>query len=102
MAPFRNPFNRRPTQLTTVNDENAPPANGATKSPEARTSLGSRTSSVLSIKTNNKPPDEFKLSGTLMDHNAGAIETNLAVVVNDSGVYLPVSIVLENKLENVC
>ena len=63
MAPFRNPFNRRPAPLVAVSDENAPlAANGETKSPNPRSTLSSRASSALSIKQ-VKPPDEFKLSG---------------------------------------
>ncbi|KAL9006209.1 MAG: hypothetical protein Q9188_001033 [Gyalolechia gomerana] len=77
MAPFRNPFGRRPPAVhdTTVpQDENAPPSklNGdATTQRPSYTS--SRASSSLSIKKKDET-NEYKLS-----------------VVNDSGVYLPPS-----------
>ncbi|MCJ1441278.1 MAG: hypothetical protein MMC23_001764 [Stictis urceolatum] len=77
MAPFRNPFQRKPPPLNGVNgstDGTTPTPNGQLKSPESRASLsGSRQSSALSIPK-AKEPDDIKLS-----------------VVNDSGVYLPPS-----------
>ena len=72
MAPFRNPFNRRPAALSglgPVTDENARP-NGdlsATKAVAGENErpgyAGSRASSGISITKPRKEPDEFKMSG---------------------------------------
>ncbi|MCJ1245050.1 hypothetical protein MMC30_002251 [Trapelia coarctata] len=81
MAPFRNPFGRRPPPVNgsapSGQDESAPstlPNGTANASQRDNLSTTSRTSSALSIKPNREEPNEFKLS-----------------VVNDSGVYLPPS-----------
>jgi len=72
MAPFRNPFGRKPPPLSDFSEE---AVNGSTlQAPADRASMSSRTSSAMSIPKANKVPDEFKMS-----------------VVNDSGVYLPPS-----------
>ena len=64
MAPFRNPFQKRPAPLNGIVNENTPPlVNGQPKSAENKPTLSSRASSALSVKQINKPPDEFKLSG---------------------------------------
>lgn len=95
MPPFRNPFNKRPplaNDLAPVNDENRRPSLAADAASQTSSYGGSRTSSSLSIKRREEP-SEYKLSGeyspslepdklSLTRHNA---------VVNDSGVYLPVS-----------
>ena len=71
MPPFRNPFNRRPANLSglgPVNDENARPgSNGNAKAldGERPSYSGSRASSGISINKSVKEPDEFKMSGTL-------------------------------------
>lgn len=77
MAPFRNPFGRRPPTVNGTNalqDENAPPSklNGDVAS-QRPSYASSRASSSLSIKRKDET-NEYKLS-----------------VVNDSGVYLPPS-----------
>lgn len=78
MAPFRNPFGRKPpiSNGVTVQDENLRPAPsyGPEKSPLREAYANSRASSSLSIKSKKEVPAEYKLS-----------------VVNDSGVYLPPS-----------
>ncbi|KAL8935501.1 MAG: hypothetical protein Q9216_005392 [Gyalolechia sp. 2 TL-2023] len=75
MAPFRNPFGRRPPNVngtTALQDENTPPSklNGDAAS-QRPSYTSSRASSSLSIKKKDET-NEYKLS-----------------VVNDSGVYLP-------------
>ncbi|MCJ1359620.1 MAG: hypothetical protein MMC33_009622 [Icmadophila ericetorum] len=77
MPPFRNPFGRKPPVNGTITiDENSKPptTSGENGSATAPRTMGSRTTSALSIKPNKDEPNEFKLS-----------------VVNDNGVYLPPS-----------
>ena len=69
MAPFRNPFNRRPAALSglgPVSDENARPgSNGQVAKAEGDRPgyAGSRAPSAISITRSTKEPDEFKMSG---------------------------------------
>lgn len=65
MAPFRNPFGKRPSNSTGIStiDENTPPTRDASLNPlETKPSYeNSRASSALSINKANKEPEEFKL-----------------------------------------
>ena len=70
MAPFRNPFNKKPpvvNGISTANDENIRPSLGVRGDNASQSSYtGSRASSSLSIKKKEEP-SEYKLSGK---HNA--------------------------------
>lgn len=71
--PIRNPFTRRPGVVT--NDENLRPQSPHAPGFERVDTVGSKASSVLSIRSaRSQDTGEYKMS-----------------VVNDSGVYLPVS-----------
>jgi hypothetical protein len=93
--PIRNPFARRPDVHTGLNltEENLPP-NGTRPTFEKVDTMGSK-SSAMSIKSgHSQEPPEYKMSGMLA-HRTGATRAKLtyvcpAIVVNDSGVYLPV------------
>jgi len=68
MAPFRNPFGRKPPALNGVNavqDENLRPAstNPSEKGSQRGSYADSRASSSLSIKSRREEPAEYKLSG---------------------------------------
>ena len=96
--PIRIPFTRRPN-APEVNDETERPGLAVPKvsNPgfERVETMGSRASSVLSIRTSkSRDNGDYKMSGTC---NAGEhlkldAKTNAMkfAVVNDSGVYLPV------------
>lgn len=107
MPPFRNPFGRKaavPNGVSTVQDENARPAstNDSDKDSQRASYENSRASSSLSIKGRKEEPTEYKLSGKLFrfarsvrvpacsNHQVA----NLLLVVNDSGVYLPVQLTI--------
>ena len=99
MPPFRNPFNKKPpvvNGVSTITDENSRPSLGAhSDQASGRPSYaGSRASSSLSIKPRKEETAEYKLSGvcpmTRMEFQDRADPRHS--VVNDSGVYLPVSI----------
>lgn len=70
MPPFRNPFVRRPPPINGITngvDENTPPTKDKLVSPSERPGYSSsRASSAVSIKP-PKEPDEFKMSGKLLD-----------------------------------
>ncbi len=96
--PIRNPFSKKP---------DLPPPGGlglAPGSPPARQSfqqvdtVGSRTSSILSLSSGkSQEPVEYKMSGEnesrlgLILPEAAKLTRSSHAVVNDSGVYLPVS-----------
>lgn len=101
--PIRNPFARRPILATgadVANDENARPAAHIPKDSssgfERVDIVGSRTSSAWSIhSTKGRDNGDYKMSGELptADHTnkAHMAYQFRCQVVNDSGVYLPVS-----------
>ena len=68
MAPFRNPFGRKPpiaNGVSAVQDENIrpTPTYASEKSPQRNSYANSRASSSLSIKSRKEEPAEYKLSG---------------------------------------
>lgn len=65
--PIRNPFARRPGPGVVVQDENARPTDGRVPSApgfERVDTVGSKASSVLSIR-NNSDNGDYKMSGML-------------------------------------
>lgn len=98
MPPFRNPFGKKPPVLNGANaveDENSRPfaPNGIEKETSRPDYAASRASSSLSIKARKEEPSEYKLSGTLRRSCPPLIlAAHNRIVVNDSGVYLPVEI----------
>ena len=103
MPPFRNPFGRKPPNAggvapTSIQDEETRPATQDLPEDGIKRSdmTASRTSSAMSIKPSREEPSEYKLSGSssiAASASRVALEsrTNSEAVVNDSGVYLPVS-----------
>jgi len=92
MPPFRNPFNKKAplaNGLTPVNDENKRPSLATDSASQGSSYGGSRTSSSLSIKRREEP-SEYKLSGNAEQVRIQKTLYWPALVVNDSGVYLPV------------
>ena len=66
MAPFRNPFGKKPPVPNGVADENLEPrASDGTETRSQRSGYAdSRASSSLSIKARKEETSEYKLSGT--------------------------------------
>ena len=66
MAPFRNPFGKKPPVVNGAVDENLPPrASDGTETGSQRSGYAdSRASSSLSIKGRKEEPSEYKLSGS--------------------------------------
>lgn len=101
MPPFRNLFNKKApvvNGLPTTADENVRPSLGVRGdyTSERSSYTGSRASSSLSIKPRKEETAEYKLSGSWAKRSV----TDMVLVgranprhsvVNDSGVYLPVS-----------
>ncbi|KEY72564.1 hypothetical protein S7711_05634 [Stachybotrys chartarum IBT 7711] len=85
--PIRNPFARRPGAAV-VSDENMRPEVADHPTFERVDTVGSKASSVLTIRsTRSQDNGEYKMS----DGTEPSADTIPAVVVNDSGVYLPPS-----------
>ena len=101
MPPFRNPFNKKPpivNGVPTVTDENVRPSLGVRgdQASERSSYTGSRASSSLSIKPRKEETAEYKLSGDCSKYSITRMKLRdranpRHIVVNDSGVYLPVS-----------
>ena len=101
MPPFRNPFNKKApvvNGLPTTADENVRPSLGVRSdhASERSSYAGSRASSSLSIKPRKEETAEYKLSGVWPKHGVTDMKLESRadpthLVVNDSGVYLPVS-----------
>ncbi|KAF5601444.1 uncharacterized protein FSUBG_8150 [Fusarium subglutinans] len=91
--PIRNPFARRPGSVI-VQDENQHP--DSTPGFEKVDTVGSKSTPVLSIRSQGRDNGEYKMSG--MSTNPSRLpslmaspSTSAVGVVNDSGVYLPPS-----------
>ena len=101
MPPFRNPFNKKApivNGVPTTEDENVRPSLDARSdhASERSSYAGSRASSSLSIKPRKEETAEYKLSGVWPKHSVTRVNLEDRAdprhsVVNDSGVYLPVS-----------
>ena len=101
MPPFRNPFNKKAPVVNgvpTTADENVRPSLGVRsgQASERSSFTGSRASSSLSIKPRKEETAEYKLSGVWPKHSVTDMKLEDRAnprhsVVNDSGVYLPVS-----------
>ena len=98
--PIRNPFSKRPdvqTGLQPPSEDYVRPLsqNGTKPTFEKVDTVGSKASSAMSIKSGrSQEPAEYKMSGMFCDFgrkSAGLIDHLPQTVVNDSGVYLPVS-----------
>lgn len=102
MPPFRNPFNKKASLVNgapTTADENVRPSFGVRSDHTSDKSSysGSRASSSLSIKPRKEETTEYKLSGVCPKRAMTRMKLEDRAdlrysVVNDSGVYLPVSI----------
>jgi hypothetical protein len=104
--PIRNPFAKRPDVQTGLQpyEEGIRPLsqNGAKPTFEKVDTIGSKGSSAMSISSRkSQEPVEYKMSGiapssnftTRMGSEMNWLISCLKTVVNDSGVYLPVSFV---------
>lgn len=102
MPPFRNPFNKKAPPVNGVPataDENVRPSLGVRSdhASERSSYAGSRASSSLSIKPRKEETAEYKLSGMRPKHYVTNMKLKdradpIVLVVNDSGVYLPVGV----------
>ena len=102
MPPFRNPFNKKAPPVNgvpTTADENVRPSLGVRSdhASERSSYAGSRASSSLSIKPRKEETAEYKLSGMWPKHCVTKMKIedradSILLVVNDSGVYLPVGV----------
>lgn len=95
MPPFRNPFGKKPPVVNgaLVQDENVRPSLGVAGDQASQKSsyAGSRASSSKSITGRKEEPSEYKLSGREPSMKPLNAANQDVTVVNDSGVYLPVS-----------
>lgn len=97
MPPFRNPFNKKASPVNGVPataDENVRPSLGVRSdhASERPSYAGSRASSSLSIKPRKEETAEYKLSGIWPNMRLEDRADPELLVVNDSGVYLPVGV----------
>jgi len=98
--PIRNPFAKRPdvqVGLQPPSENNVRPLsqNSTRLTFERVDTVGSKSSSAMSIKSSrSQEPVEYKMSGIRLaplDEREMLIDHLFKLVVNDSGVYLPVS-----------